>query len=232
MNTLVIDTSTKIELIGLSANNNEYSFAERTDISHSATLLNSIDNLLKKSCITINDIELIGVGIGPGSFTGIRIAVSTARMFAQVLRTPLVGIKTHLIYAASLNADKGDRILIAFDARKNRVFGALYKKNDDLFPEEITPPGDYSIDLLLDVINPKARTLCAGDGIFRYIDTVSERLENFIFQDDFLPSGKIACRLIKKIYGNKKENYRDYNKIVPFYARRSDAEIAFEKKKK
>ena len=97
--------------------------------SHSVTLLDTINRCLDTLGLAPGDLNCLGVGVGPGSFTGIRIAVTTARMLAQVLGIPLVGIQTHLLYAVSVRGGRGDNIMIAFDAKKGRVFGALYRKS-------------------------------------------------------------------------------------------------------
>ena len=78
----MIDTSTNIEFLALSLNGKIYQFSENAGISHSVTMFQNLSSILKQGSVTIDDIDLIGVGIGPGSFTGIRIAVSTARMFS------------------------------------------------------------------------------------------------------------------------------------------------------
>ncbi len=93
------------------------------------TLFDNIDAALAGAGISATDLQLIGVGIGPGSFTGIRIAVSTARMLAQVLSIPLAGLSSPLIYAASMEALPGEYLMTAFDAKKGRVFGALYRRD-------------------------------------------------------------------------------------------------------
>ena len=95
LNILVIDTSTDIELISLSVNDTIYQFCDNAGMSHSVTMFQNLSSILSQASIGINDIDLIGTGIGPGSFTGIRIAVSAARMFAQILKVPLVGLKSH-----------------------------------------------------------------------------------------------------------------------------------------
>jgi tRNA threonylcarbamoyladenosine biosynthesis protein TsaB len=228
LNILSIDTATKIEIAAASSGN---MFSEQIKImseSHSVSLFENIDLVLKNIKIELKDINLIGVGIGPGSFTGIRIAVSTARMFSQILNLPLVGIKTHLMFAASVcnKAKAGDNILIAFDAKKSRVFGALYKKEkDDLNPAEIIQPGDYSIEYLLNHVNPEEMTLLTGDGSEKYYSEIKNKINNCILLSDFLPSGKIICSLVEKMYLENPGEHNELNRVLPFYARRSDAEI-------
>ncbi|MFH0975670.1 MAG: tRNA (adenosine(37)-N6)-threonylcarbamoyltransferase complex dimerization subunit type 1 TsaB [Spirochaetota bacterium] len=233
MNILVIDTATSVEITAAS-NGSLVSDQTRTVTeSHSVTLFDSIDLALKGAGLVVKDLDLIAAGIGPGSFTGIRIAVTTARMFAQLFGLPLAGIKTHLMYAVSaggsLNA--GENILIAFDAKKSRVFGALYAKSgNELEPVEIIQPGDYHIEYLLKHINTKEKTVLIGDGCEKYYSEIKSGIQNQELLADYKPSGKMICRLVEKIYSGNPDN-NDLNKVLPFYARKTDAEIVKESSK-
>jgi len=227
LNTLVIDTASNTELIAISKGEKYYSISEESGKSHSITIFSNIKRLLEKAEITISDINLVGVGQGPGSFTGIRIAVTTARMLAQILDAPIVGIKTHEIYAASAKGQPDDFVLIAFDAKKKRVFGALYQLTEDsLNPKEIVPPGDYTIGYLVERMDIGKKSILTGDGIKKYIETINKNLKNYEYIPDFKLSGEISCRLVNKLYEENPAEYKDLTRIIPFYARKSDAEIA------
>jgi len=231
LNILTIDTATPIEIIAIGDDKSTKQAITPLSCSHSITLFDNIQKCLNDSGLTIKDVDLIGVGTGPGSFTGIRIAVSTARMLAQLLNKPLVGVKTTLIYAVSASCAQGDNILIAFDAKKKRVFGAVYQQNRESIPTEIVPPGDYSMEHLCDRCVPGRNTVAIGDGVGRYYDIVAEKITSLDFRTNFIPEGKAATSLVLKIYNSNPELYRDFRKTVPFYARKSDAEIALAAKK-
>ena len=226
MNILAIDSATGIELVSVLSKD---VISDKTSLaakSHSVTLFDNIDRALSELNLTIRDIDLIGTGIGPGSFTGIRIAVTTTRMLAQLLRVPLVGIKTHLIYASSLKTDENDNIIIAFDAKKGKIFGAVYRKDKDcLAAIEVLSPGDYQVNSLINSIDQRYKTILIGDGVEKYYGEFSAGIGEHIFFPDFVPSGETACRLIKKIYQDSPEKFNSINQTVPFYARESDAEI-------
>ncbi len=229
MRILTIDTAASVELIGASSGDAVSDKTREVGVSHSITLFEGIDSALGELDIAINDIELIGVGLGPGSFTGIRIAVSTARMLAQLLKTPLVGIKTHHLYASSVKAEIDENILIAFDAKKGRVFGALYRSGKDrLSPVEVVEPGDYYMDYLIDNIDRDKRTLLIGDGVEKYYNLIEERAPDHKRLSGFMPSAKDACALTEYIYNMEPEKHNNINRVVPFYSRKSDAEIVKE----
>jgi tRNA threonylcarbamoyladenosine biosynthesis protein TsaB len=231
LNILVIDTATKIEVVSVLAGNTVSDKTMNTGLSHAATLFSNIDLALQEANIDLRDLNIIGVGTGPGSFTGIRIAVTTARMLAQLLNLPLVGIKTPLMYACSAEAGPEENILIAFDAKKGRVFGALYKKSGhELKPVEIIRPGDYRIEQLTGKADMNKKTLLIGDGCGKYYEEIKSAIKDHALLKDFRPSGRKICELVKTTWLKNPDEYSDLNKILPFYARRSDAEIIKELK--
>ncbi len=224
MKILVIDSASPLEIIAACDGTRSVESCEPVALSHSTTLLLSIDACLKKIGLTPRDLDCLGVGVGPGSFTGIRIAVSTARMLAQVLGKPLVGIPTPLLFALSADACPGDTILVAFDAKKGCVFGALYRRGTGALDiEELIPPGDYPFEHLLDRADPSKTIHLIGDGTEKYRPE-AEILEKALFIKDFAPRGDLICMrardlLLSGISGN-------YREVVPHYARKSYAETA------
>lgn len=93
---------------------------------HSAFLISTIKELLKVNNLTPQNIDAIGTNIGPGSFTGIRACTTVARMFAQQLNIPAVGISSLEILSKINNTEKPT--MVALDARKNSAY--LYENNE------------------------------------------------------------------------------------------------------
>jgi tRNA threonylcarbamoyladenosine biosynthesis protein TsaB len=241
LNILTIDTSTDIELIALSVNGKIYQYSDYAKMSHSITMFDNLSSLLSQASIKIDEIDLIGAGIGPGSFTGIRIAVSAARMFAQILKIPLVGIKSQEIYAASVQGFDNRTILAAFDAKKSKVFAGVYRLKGSV-PYEIIEPGDYYMEEIIEsIINHNdiryikevegaENIVCIGDGCEKYIDVIDNLSQKAGFSytniDNFLPNGKAAAELTLRKYNESPEKYINFENTLPFYARKSDAEIS------
>ncbi|HQP47907.1 MAG TPA: tRNA (adenosine(37)-N6)-threonylcarbamoyltransferase complex dimerization subunit type 1 TsaB [Spirochaetota bacterium] len=226
MNILTIDAAAEIEIVAVSSGDSCSDKTKLVDLSHSITLFDTIDSALKDLGITIHDIDCIGVGTGPGSFTGIRIAVSTARMLAQTLDIPLVGIATQLLYASSADMPPGTLVLPAFDAKKKRVFGALYKTTgDSLAPEEIIAPGDYTMEHIARAADTGHPLIAFGSGSIKYHEVIAEHIPGAEIKEDFLPSGARACRLIEKTYLVRPSDFSDFTNVLPNYARKSDAEV-------
>jgi tRNA threonylcarbamoyladenosine biosynthesis protein TsaB len=109
-------------------------------------------------------VDLIGVGVGPGSFTGLRIGVATARALAQGLRKPIAPV----VSLRALAAGAGDRdrpLLALIDARRGQVFGGLYgAAGEELWPPFVAAPGDVAARLA--EIDPSP--LAVGDGSLRF----------------------------------------------------------------
>jgi tRNA threonylcarbamoyladenosine biosynthesis protein TsaB len=97
---------------------------------HAATLLPLTAAVLERGAISFEDLELIAVGVGPGTFTGLRIGIATARALAQALSLPIVGVST--LQSLALNAltwpegDGVDTVAAVLDARRKEVFAAVW----------------------------------------------------------------------------------------------------------
>ena len=230
MNILILDTATSIEIVAIRYEGTIADKSSATQNSHSVTLFSSIDDACKELGITIHDINCIAVGIGPGSFTGIRIAVTTARMLAQILEVPLVGIHTQMLYACSIVTDNVDCI-VAFDAKKSRVFAARYRIQQGKLPEVVIPPGDYPIKNLCE-IDANRHIIAIGDGALKYNNEMIALAKNITFLPDFLPQPEAMFTMIENLYSGNPQKYADYHQVVPFYSRKSDAEIMKELKNK
>lgn len=230
MNILTIESSTDIELISVSTDTGTTQFAENTGLSHSTGMFGNISALLDSAGMSIRDINLIGVGIGPGSFTGVRIAVSTARMIAQILAVPLVGIKSHEIWASSCDTSESGLIAVAFDAKKSRVYAGLYSPGADGLPVVISEPADLTIGEFIQRIPRTGLLTCIGSGFEKYSDELRDycRTEGVKYRipDNFMPSGKAASMLVRKKFAENPHEYSDYSGTVPSYERLSDAECA------
>lgn len=132
MPTLAFDTATEVLAVSLGDNArvicDENIEAGR---SHLELLLPTIHDLLKRNDYSLADIDQIVVGTGPGTFSGLRVGVSTARALAQALEIPLSGFSTleavALELSGSFEAKKIHKILPLIDAKRGQVFTRLYR---------------------------------------------------------------------------------------------------------
>jgi tRNA threonylcarbamoyladenosine biosynthesis protein TsaB len=226
LNILVIEGSTDTSLVAVKTVKGSFERYTREKGSHSRDLFVNIESVLAEAGIAIQDIDCIGVGIGPGSFTGIRIAVSSARMLAQVTGKALVGVSSPRLYAESVESAEGDIILSAFDAKKGRVFAEVYRRNKDGL-EVLLIAGDYFPEEIIPVLKGVGNIITVGDGSEKYRDNFNA--ENLRVIESFVPDGAHVCDYIEKEYLKNPEKYADFRNVLPCYARKSDAEVLREK---
>ncbi len=97
----------------------------------SAHLASTIVEVLSKFSLTLKDIDALGVNIGPGSFTGIRAALTTAKVISSQLDIPLVGVNSFEILS-SLN-NQAEKTAVILDARKNNAFISIFENDKCIF---------------------------------------------------------------------------------------------------
>ena len=201
---------------------------------HATHLLPLAGELLEQAGIGWERLERIAVGVGPGTFTGLRIGVATARGLAQSLGIPLVGVSSLRALAHAALAQAGeevDGVIAVIDARRGEVFAAVYGKGamDDtdaellapgvLAPEELAGlPARVRADELAE------RWLAVGDGAVRFADQLRAAGVALPPEDSALHrvSAEAICAL-----GETMEPAGP-QAVTPDYLRRPDAEIALE----
>lgn len=134
MNSLIIETSTPVTAVGI-ASIGELNAAVKFNLQkkHTELLIPAIDFLLKSTGLTPADIQKVVVDIGPGLFTGLRVGIATAKMFAWSKGIDLIAVKSldAIAYAASLSGH--NKIAVVQKARGKEVFFAFYSyENNDL----------------------------------------------------------------------------------------------------
>jgi tRNA threonylcarbamoyladenosine biosynthesis protein TsaB len=229
LSTLLIESAADAAIIAVSHNNKIAYRISHEKGTHSREMFIHIKAILSECGCAMKDISLIGAGIGPGSFTGIRIAVSSARMLAQVLKVPLVGVHSQKLYAASVDACEGNIVIAAFDAKKGRVFAAAYRKTKNAF-EDVLKAGDYFPDEVYSVITEGTQVITVGDGAEKYKTIFAGSTVEC--KEGFYPDPARMIDIINCEYMMHKDQYGDYRRIVPCYARKSDAEVIHDAKAK
>ncbi len=128
---LGLDTGTPVGSLGLVARGRVVAEASRTAGAHAALLPQIVEELMRSAALTMRDLDGIAVGIGPGSFTGLRVALSYAKGVAAALRCPIAGVPSldamALCALESGAAAMGTSICPILDARRGEVYTALYR---------------------------------------------------------------------------------------------------------
>lgn len=132
-------------------------------LTHSATLLPMIDHVMTASQLTLDDIDAVAVVTGPGSFTGIRIGVSTAKGIADGKNLPCIGISS--LAGAAWNVTLTDRLICpVMDARRSQLYNALFTYSDGCL-HRLTPDRLITKEnLKKELISMEKSVLLVGDG--------------------------------------------------------------------
>ena len=231
---LSLDTSTKCCSISLTRGmlvDGEVlaSLSLSSNITHSRRLVNGVDQLFRETDIEWCDIAAVAVGLGPGSFTGLRIGLATAKGFASAADIKLVGVSTLDGLAANCLTEK--KICSVLDARKKQVYSAFYQRNSFGQIERTGEIRAVSPEILAAEIDEQV--LMVGDGITSYGKLWKSLLEDNV---EFAPCqlNQPSASAIGLLCGQllKEEKYLDIGSASPLYVRASDAELSLADKKK
>lgn len=187
---LGIDTSTKI--CSCCIFDSEIGIVAETSLSvkknHSNIVMPIIDNLFKISEYNISNIDKIAVAIGPGSFTGVRIALGIAKGLAIALNKPLIAInELELLKAISNGFNFNGEVVPLIDARKERVYYMYNNESKD----------DYLIELL-NTLDKNKNYLFIGDGAVAYKNLLKDNLKEKAYilpHYHSFPRASIMCEL-------------------------------------
>jgi len=207
----------------------EYDFAHSMDLSQ--RLMPNIVSLLKDSGLEMKDVRGIGVSLGPGSFTGLRIGITTAKTLAQVLKIPIAGVVTLDLLAHQFDYLPETLICPLIKVRKGEVYYAFYQANKGAL-ERLS---DYQSGPIQDMahsslISYHSSVIVCGDGVD--LPALEEVLgDRVVPTPDWLsyPKASILAKLAYDMI--IREETADPISLVPFYIRKSAPEVRLECKK-
>lgn len=169
----------------------------------SAQLASTIVEVLSKFGLTLNDIDALGVNIGPGSFTGIRASLTIAKVISSQLNIPLVGVNSFEILS-SLN-NQNEKIAIILDARKNNAFISIFENDKCILAPKMVACED--IANLIQNAN-----VITDDKMSKIVDnSLNYELHNFDLGE------KLLKKTYKKLLNESQNNKFLYGNVVPLY---------------
>lgn len=234
MKILSIDTSSKICSVCVLEDTNVIIEKNIDDgITHSQKLMPMIDNILKELNMKLADFNLFTCSVGPGSFTGVRIGVSTVKAFCDVTNVPVTSVSSleGLAYnTLSSNIKNTSNIVCSLiDAKNDNVYCGIFKNENNCFIqlEDLCAKNINEVLVLLEKYS-SSPILFVGDGAVFHKDLILEKFFNSLFLEDEL-NKQTAISI--GIAGFNKYNegiYGDSNSLSPLYLRKSQAERAFE----
>ncbi len=179
---------------------------------HGPQLLALAHELLDAEGLEFADVDRIGVGLGPGGFTGLRIGVATARALAQASGAQLAGVSTLEALASAAEPAPGQGVLAVVDARRGEVFVAGWRDGEQVLgPRAIAPSRIAEIAC--------AGWLAVGDGALRFRDDLEGA--GCAVPGDGSPQHGVSALAVCRLARQAPHSRRDL--VVPDYLRKPDA---------
>ena len=209
---LLIETATKSCSVSLSSENKIIACKEEVNeqYSHAEKLTVFITELFKTQDFTIKDLDAVAVSKGPGSYTGLRISVSTAKGFCYALDIPLISVSTLKAMAFGMaQKEKSDLYCPMIDARRMEVYNAFYNStNKEIrgIQADIIEACSYQKEL-------DKKVLFFGDGAEKCKQMIQHPNARFI--DGFFPSSKDMLEIANEKFAEK--DFEDVVYFEPFY---------------
>jgi tRNA threonylcarbamoyladenosine biosynthesis protein TsaB len=246
MKILAIETSTMLGGIAIMDDLSGLIAEVRLNVksTHSERLVTGIDYVLKQTGLKISDIDVFAVAIGPGSFTGLRIGLSTVKGFSYSTEKPIVSVPTLEALAWNFPYCRPP-VCTMLDARKKEVYAALFKWDKEDFirlTDEVSIKVDGLLEKIKDILTLTnkmpiigkeemegcldEKIVFTGEGALLYKDKIIEVMgEKAIFAsfEKIVPSPSNVAHLGIKMA--KRGDFSEPVSLVPFYKRRSEAEI-------
>lgn len=222
MNILGIDTSTKTMSVAIVSDEKilgELNFYSNMD--HSERLIDNIKFLLESNNLTIRDIDLVGVAIGPGSFTGIRIGIATVKGLVEFFDTPVVGVSS--LEILSRNFSSSNFVAVAIDAKRDRVYGGIYDYTNgevNIITEDL-----YDIEDFKDLLKKYDNIIIVGDKIDYFENEFKERFR-YAKEGNLINRASNICFIAKREFNNK--NYISHLELDANYMTKPQAQMDYE----
>jgi tRNA threonylcarbamoyladenosine biosynthesis protein TsaB len=221
MLTLAFDTSSRTAAVAVLRDDTIlYESIVNTGLNHSEVLMPEIDYACMRVGIKISDINLFACTLGPGSFTGLRIGVSTLKGLMLATGTPAAGVSS--LAAVVLNLGTTSKLICSMiDAGRGQVYVAYFKYNDKNILRQISEEKAVNPQEIIN--NTDKNTLFVGDGAIKYADIIKNIKSEVSIASDlqhYIRASAVG------ILGRKKfaeKDLLDASTLVPVYLRSADA---------
>ena len=190
-------------------------------LTHSSGLMPMVEDALRHAGLDIAQIDVFGCVVGPGSFTGVRIGVSTVKALAHAANKPCVAVDALEALAANVTAFDGV-VCPILDARAQQVYGAIFRRGERLTEDTVE-----KLTLFLDRVEATGENaLFLGDGAPGFEAAIRERLGDKAHfaqpQHNGLRAGSACALAARRLEAG--ETPLDYITLLPLYLRAPQAE--------
>lgn len=222
MKILGFDTSSKILSLGVYDASNIYTYQLNVGHKLSSLLSITLKRVLDALGWRFSEIDYFACGLGPGSFTGLRVGLAAVKGFAFALKKPIVGVSSLDILAANIREETSRPIIPIIDAKRNLIYCAFYKNKSGL-PKKTAPymlltPDEFLVKL-------KPNSIVFGDAASLYKEKIlgAKKGVTILDKDYWYPRAHNLIRLaIEKI---KDKQLSDHFKIKPIYLYPKECQI-------
>jgi tRNA threonylcarbamoyladenosine biosynthesis protein TsaB len=220
---LTIDTSSNCSSVALSDGTSllgECILGE--DRCNSGRLMESISGLLAAAKLSPDALDAFAVSLGPGSFTGVRVGIATAKGLAIATSKPVVGFSSLAMLAMNLPFSSLP-VAAMFDARKSEVYAGIYRCGE--LPEPVLADAVVSPERFLEAV--QSPTLFIGEGAIRYRELIRSTLgELAVFPPWHLNLPRASAGAVIALDAALKGSFTPLPILNPTYLRASEAELA------
>jgi universal bacterial protein yeaZ len=197
--------------------------------THSQNLMPMIQEIMDTLCISLNNIDLLSCSKGPGSFTGVRIGISTIKAFADVKEIPTIGVSS--LETLAYNISEEGLIAPLIDAKNDQVYFGLFELQNGTYIKKIDYQACHILDIFKFLANFQTPITFVGDASSLHQDMISQKLAN---QAKFAKpiQNKQSAASVGKVAFDKYMQGKagTSNDLLPLYLRKSGAERMLEKK--
>lgn len=240
MNILALETTGKYGSAAVITDNGSVVAFSNNEMSHLQDIISISEDALSQAGIAKNELTHVAASVGPGSFTGIRIGVTTARTLGQMLEIPCIGVSSlegmeYRVEDETIEQGCG-LVLAIINARRNQTYAGLWSVNYDVdnattTAESVATEQQYMIDEILNIAKTRmaesgTKLLITGDGIDAYGGIIASTLEegSYVLADEEFryQSADAVAELAQ--FKAMNDDTCSYENLMPNYMRLSEAE--------
>jgi len=223
MRVLGIETSSRLGSVALWRDG--CTLAERLiaqSHNHGALLFVELRQIFDEAGISPTDLDLVAVSQGPGSFTGLRIGITAARMAAHVLGVPVIGVPSLDVLAENAPPD-APHVATLLDAKRGEVYAGLYEREGG----RLVPQMAHTV-VCPDQLDLPSACLVLGDGCKLFHDGLTCQGATLAEEEMWRPHASVVARLGAERHEQGERH--DLHSLTPIYLRRPEAEEVWERR--
>ncbi len=221
MKILFIDASTKSLCLGIYNNAKVYEYNLETGRKLSSLISVTIKRVVEAAGLQISDIDYFACGLGPGSFTGMRVVIATIKALSYALKKPIIGISTLDILASGVK-DANALIVPIIDAKRNLIHCSVYKRKNHrllrLSPYALLSEEDFFRKV-------KSNSVLLGDAVALYKDKILQNIKGVkvLDNDYWYPKAHNMIELV--LDRIKRKKFMDAFSVKPIYLYPKECQI-------